>query len=75
VIYGGDVLQDSKRERMMAAMELFEVPIADTAVLSIVLLGNLVPVGVIASIYWYMTKKGEGTAQPVPMLRRTDRAA
>ena len=58
-------------------MELFEVPVVDTAVLSIVFLGNLVPLGVIAAIYWYVIKKGEATAHshPVPMLGGTDHAA
>jgi hypothetical protein len=58
-------------------MELFEVPVADTAVLSIVFLGNLVPLGVIAGIYWYLTKKGDviDRPQPAPLLGRGSRAA
>jgi hypothetical protein len=58
-------------------MELFEVPIAESAVLSIVFLGNLVPLGVIAAIYWYMIKKADAIdrPQPAPMLGGRSRAA
>ena len=62
---------------MRPAMELFEGPVADTALLSIVFLGNLVPLAVIAGIYWYVTNRGGIVVRshPVPTLGRSDRAA
>jgi hypothetical protein len=66
----------------MPLLDVTSLTVSSTALLGILILGNLVPLGMIAAIYWYVTNKTSlPTAHPHPhprlvaLARRSGRAA